>query len=78
VVQVGGAVLGAVLPQCIHLAQTIIASGERVVANHARCSAIIARITALLPLLHSLPKRLQPRCNLRGSDPSAPLQPSRS
>jgi hypothetical protein len=43
--------VAAMLPQCIELASSIIAAGERVVANNARCSYLVARITAMQPLL---------------------------
>jgi hypothetical protein len=54
--------VASALPKCIDLAAAIVAAGERVVANNARCSQLVSRITAMQPLLVKLQAGGGPRC----------------
>ena len=46
--------VGAALPSCIQLASSIVASGEYVVANNARCTDLVQHVAFIERLLHQL------------------------
>jgi hypothetical protein len=53
------------LPTCIQLASRIIAAGENVVANNARCTDLVQHVAFIERLLHRLQSALA-RCGFAG------------